>query len=366
MTQAEAQYFSLLRAALWNTPVSMEETIDWNAVIKIASYHSNDVLLCDLASRMKDHNKPVPEMAVQMQGAMRNNLFNHLHLKQMLFSAVKLLREHGIEPVLLKGFGLASFYPNPNLRQFGDIDLFVGLADFHKACDLLRSLPGGYNWGEAVDAGHHYNIEFGQFPMEIHRISADVEGAKETAIYTAIEREGLVERVQRVQIEGLEVSIPSKEFMVFFTFFHAWHHYLTTGVGWRQLSDVAMTLHAYHDQLDLDQLRKWLTSMRLMKPWQTFGFLLVDCLGLPETELPFYDPACCRKAKRLYRYIMKEGNFKRDQSFKYNKPRGRFWQKLHTFIGIFGDFFHVAGVFPVQAFHELRTKMTLGMEKSLH
>ena len=61
---------------------------------------------------------------------MRNNLLNQLRLKQILASAVSLLRQHGIEPVLLKGFGLAMLYPNPNLRQFGDIDLFVGLDNF--------------------------------------------------------------------------------------------------------------------------------------------------------------------------------------------------------------------------------------------
>lgn len=366
MSQTESQYFALLRAALWNTPVSMEEAINWNAVMKLASYHTNEVLLCDLALRMKDHNMPSPETAAQMQNAMRNNLFNHLNLKQILFSAVKLLRKHDIEPVLLKGFGLASFYPNPGLRQFGDIDLFVGLNDFHAACDLLRTLPGGYNWGEAVDVGRHYNIEFGQFPMEVHRISADVEDPKEAAIYSAIEQEGLVEELQRVVIEGFEVTIPSKEFMVFFTFFHAWHHYLTSGVGWRQLSDVAMTLHVYHGQLDLDKLHKWLLSMHLMKPWQTFGFLLVDCLGLPEAEMPFYDATCRRKAKRLYHYIMKEGNFKRDRSFKFNRPRRRLWQKLHTLIGIFIDFFHVAGVFPAQAFREMRTNLRQGMAKKLN
>lgn len=353
MSASEQQYFELLRAALWDTTVSVDGEIDWEGVMQIARFHSNNVLLADLASRMEDNRKPSPEMLATMQSLLRNNLLRHMRLKQILVPAVKLLREHGIEPVVLKGFGLALLYPNPVLRQIGDIDLFVGLADFHEACTLLRTLPGGYNWGEEIDVGRHYNIEFGSYPMEVHRVSADVEDTKLQPLYATIEQEGLLDQPQSVSYEGFQISIPSKEFAVFFTFYHAWQHYLETGVGWRQLSDVAMTLHAYHGQLDLDKLRQWLNSMRIMKPWQTFGYLIVDCLGLPEAEMPFYDASCRRKASKLYRQIMKEGNFKRTNSFKRRKPKRRFWHKTHAFLSIFADFFHHVGVFPAQAFREL-------------
>ena len=357
MSIVEQHYFTLLRAALWGTSVSMDGEIDWEAVMQMAQFHGNNVLIADVASRMPDDSKPSPEILDKMQSFMRSNLFHQMQLRQVLVPAVKLLREHGIEPVVLKGFGLALLYPNPALRQIGDIDLFVGVADFHEACTLLRSLPGGYNWGEEIDVGRHYNIEFGRIPLEIHRVSADVEDAKLQPLYAAMEREGLLDHPQRVNYEGFELSIPSKEFSVFFTFYHAWHHYLETGVGWRQLTDVAMALHTYNGQLDLDKLQRWITSMRVMKPWQTFGYLLVDRLGLPQAEMPFYDVTCRRRAQRLYRQIMKEGNFKRNNSFKRKKPKRRFWHKIHAFISIFVDFFHHVGVFPAQAFQEMHSEI---------
>lgn len=355
MTVAETHYFILLRAALWEQPVEIDDSIDWKTVMQMAEFHGNNVLVADLASRMQGDNKPSPAMLTMMQSAMRDNLIHQMHLRQILLSAVKLLGENNIEPVLLKGFGLASLYPNPALRQFGDIDLFVGLDDFHQACSLLRTLPGGYNWGGEVDLGRHYNIEFGQYPMEVHRVSADLENAKEAASYAAMEKDGLMDHRQHVDLEGLEVAIPSKDFAVFFTFFHAWHHFMTTGVGLRQLSDVAMALHAYHGQLDIEKLHRWIESLRLMTPWQTFGYLMVGQLGLPQTEMPFYDASCKRRAGRLYRQIMKEGNFKRENNFKYNKPRCRFLHKAHAFFSVFVDFFHQAKVFPRHAFRAMCT-----------
>ena len=365
MLTAEQQYFELLRAALWDTSVSIEGEIDWEAVLQMARFHSNNVLIADVASRMTDGSKPSPVMLDKMQSVMRNNLFHLMQLKQILVSSVKLLREHGIEPVVLKGFGLALLYPNPTLRQIGDIDLFVGISSFHEACALLRTLPGSYNWGEEINVGRHYNIEFGRISLEVHRVSADVEDDdKLYPHYAVIEQDGLIGHLQRIDYEGLEISIPSKEFVVFFTFYHAWHHYLETGVGWRQLSDVTMALHSYYGQLDLDKLRQWITTMRVMKPWQTFGYLLVERLGLPEAEMPFYEASCQRRAQKLYRQIMKEGNFKRDSSFKRKKPKSRFWHKTHAFISIFVDFFHHVNVFPAQAFHEMSNAIRISFGKN--
>lgn len=364
MSTVEQQYFALLQAALWDKSIAIDGAIDWESVMQMAKFHSNNVLIADVASRLPDGIKPLPSMQAQMQSIMRNNLFHLMQLKQVLVPAVKILREHGIEPVVLKGFGLASLYPNPALRQIGDIDLFVGIANFHEACTLLRSLPGSYNWGEEIDEGRHYNIEFGRIPLEVHRVSADVEDAKLQPHYAAMEEEGLLDHPQYVNFEGFEISVPSKEFAVFFTFFHAWHHYLKTGIGWRQLTDVAMTLHAYHGQLDLNKLSQWLASMHLMRPWQTFGYLLVNRLGLPQAEMPFYKADCSRRAQRLYRQIMREGNFKRANTFKRKMPKRRLWHKAHAFICVFVDFFHRVGVFPAEACRELHGTIKVSFGKN--
>lgn len=363
MSITETQYFALLRAALWGDAAELDSVIDWEAVLKISEHQGNTALLADVAVRMTGTNKPSEALCGSLRSVMRSNLVQQMHLKQILVSAVKLLREHDIEPVLLKGFGLASLYPNPALRQFGDIDLFVGLDNFHPACSVLRTMPGGYNWGEEVDSGRHFNIEFGPYPMEVHRVSADVTDPKENKVYADIERDGLFENAQRIDLDGFEISIPSKEFQVFFTFYHAWHHFLTTGVGWRQLSDVALTLHAYHGCLDDGRLRQWLSSMHLMKPWQTFGYLLVERLGLPMEEMPFYDAGCRRKAQRLYRNVMEMGNFKRVSRFKMRTPKRRFWHKIHSFFSVFVDFFYRARVFPSLAFREMRTSLGVGLRK---
>ena len=194
MTASETQYFALLRSALWDTPVVIDGPVDWNGVMELAKHHSNQVLVCGVASQMTGDNRPSEAMLGQMQAAMRNNLLSQMRLKQILASAVLLLREHDIEPVLLKGFGLAMLYPNPSLRQFGDIDLYVGIDNFRRACEGVRKgLPTAYNWGNEGDDYKHYNLEFGNYALEVHRVSAEINDRKEREHYEAIEREGLHE-----------------------------------------------------------------------------------------------------------------------------------------------------------------------------
>lgn len=365
MTATEIQYFQLLRSALWNAPVGITETIDWQGVMDIANHHGNASLISDVATRMETDNRPSSEMLGKMQTIMRSNLLHQMNLKSIVMAVMKEFRSNGIEPVVLKGFGLASLYPNPGLRQFGDTDLFVGLGNFHQACALVRNMPGAYSWCIEGDVGRHYNVDFGRYPMEIHRVSADVTNPREKTIYDAIEQDGLVENTQTTLIDGFPISIPSKEFMVFFTFYHAWHHLLTTGVGLRQVSDVAIALHAYHRQLDLDKLGRWIADMHLMQPWQAFGFLMVDKLGLNKEEMPFYSERSRRTAEKLYPRLMREGNFRRNSKFKSRKPKQRFLHKLHAFAGAFVDFFHLASIFPRQAFAELHTSLQNGIKKNI-
>src|SRR5437660_754156 len=52
--------------------------------------------------------------------------------------AFGLLREAGIEPILVKGWVAARYYPQRTMRAYGDIDLVVRPADYAAARELLK------------------------------------------------------------------------------------------------------------------------------------------------------------------------------------------------------------------------------------
>ena len=67
MTPSESQYFALLRSAMWDTPVTIDGSIDWNEVMRIAQHHANEALLCGVASQMTTDNRPSEAMLGKMQ-----------------------------------------------------------------------------------------------------------------------------------------------------------------------------------------------------------------------------------------------------------------------------------------------------------
>lgn len=65
------------------------------------------------------------------------NVGMHSQMNMTLQLLVLTLRKAGIEPVLLKGQGLSRYYPTPELRQCGDIDIYVGEENYEKAYDAI-------------------------------------------------------------------------------------------------------------------------------------------------------------------------------------------------------------------------------------
>lgn len=51
-----------------------------------------------------------------------------------------LFTKEGLNPILIKGWAAAQYYPQPFRRHLGDFDLAFSANEFEKACDLKRNL----------------------------------------------------------------------------------------------------------------------------------------------------------------------------------------------------------------------------------
>lgn len=55
---------------------------------------------------------------------------------------IKLLKQVGVDPILVKGWAIARHFPEQALRPYGDIDLFVRPEQFSTAENVLSSMEG--------------------------------------------------------------------------------------------------------------------------------------------------------------------------------------------------------------------------------
>jgi hypothetical protein len=104
--------------------------------------------------------------------------------EERIVKAYRLLRDAGVEPILVKGWSAAGFYPHRTLRAYGDIDLVVRPAEYRAAREVLKRDEAGTWW---VDL-HNGLPELDDRPVD-----------------------GLFERSQTVTLNDVEVRVLSYE-----------------------------------------------------------------------------------------------------------------------------------------------------------
>lgn len=268
---------------------------------------------------------------------------SNLALERVLALSVKALRDNGIEPVLMKGQGVASCYPQPLVRECGDIDLYVGKDNYRRSFEILSALSGTLNEDDFSLKTKHSHITIDGASVEVHQFS-DTLPPRYNDDYQGISDRCLSDGFVTLEFAGVPVRTPEPTFHAFFLFNHLWRHFFTEGVGFRQVCDWTMYLHAQRDRIDRDRLLAMLKTLDLMTPWKVFGNITVDVLGLPPEEMPFHDPKKARGIGKVVRMMLKEGNFGHERADWYALDRTSLWGLIKVFFSITRRYL---GLFPV-------------------
>lgn len=290
-------YIRQVRAALWGEPVVWPEE-DTEGLLRLHAMQGTGALV--YPSVLADTSLS-SYARVQMKGVCMHTMQTQAHMTIKLRQAWQAMEKAGIRAVLMKGAGLAAYYPSPEQRQWGDIDLFVGKEQYHTACAAIReAFPDALKFDEELDHYKHYNIIADGVSIETHRVTIDLQHPIDEKRYEAIEKEGM-EKSERLVMsdEGLEVRVPEKTFNALLIMLHSWEHVMSKGANVRQLCDLALLLNHTAEQIDKDRLERYLRSLHLMDVWQIYAYTLVYGLGLPLHKSLFYSEKVAPRAQRM-------------------------------------------------------------------
>lgn len=133
-----------------------------------------------------------PANSARMKMVCVHNMQQQVKLQHTLSLAWTALTKAGIRPVLMKGAGLAALYPDPSYRTWGDIDLFVGIDQYHPACAVMRdTFPNALKFDEELDHYKHYNLIADGISIEIHRVSIGFQHPIDACRYAKMEAFGM-------------------------------------------------------------------------------------------------------------------------------------------------------------------------------
>lgn len=200
---------------------------------------------------------------------------------------IGLLKENGIDAILLKGCGTATWYPVPELRKSGDIDLlFKSEDETRKALQILAQQ--GFVTTEDQPANHHIVCESrDSVSLELHMSLAEPFDSEKTNRFLADCQKEYFAHRRVVDCMGVAFELTSDGYHAFYLLLHMLQHYVRAGFGVKLLCDWVVF---WESPLSEEEKKIFL---RLTQESGTFGFAVmmtrvcVKYLGLREKQVEF-------------------------------------------------------------------------------
>lgn len=304
-TTTQQTVFAVLKSALWEHPLEYDPATDWQEVYRELCDQAVAAIGVDLIEQI-----PALDPALKqtwMRKSMRSMAFWQKLMREQN-SLKTLLEAAGIPFVVLKGAAAAQYYPLPDRRAMGDVDLIVQPQDFDRAAELMTQ--NGYEQIVHESYDRHWEYKKNGVIFELHRYFADMADPEigkwlDQRIYDRIPQ-GHTVTLDRFTVPTLPTADNGLVLLS-----HINHH-LEGGLGLRQIVDWMLFVEKHLD----DGL--WEREFEACAEHLGFRTLAVTvtrmcqlCLGLREDGITWCRDADEDLCHELMAFILHRGNFGR-------------------------------------------------------
>ena len=214
-------------------------------------------------------------------------MLNYYQIEQFTRRIADLFDANNISYILLKGISLAAFYPVPEYRQLGDVDIYINDKEmFNRANALL--LANGYTKDDEI-SDHHQGYLY-KVPqtgrtmiLELHyRIVGLYQYAPVNKIVDDVFAANTFSPAMQTVNDRNYPVLPPTEY-TFYMIHHMLKHYLYSGFGIRLLCDFTFFWGHNYTAIDFAQINTWCKESKIL---HLYEIILETCriyLGLPET-----------------------------------------------------------------------------------
>lgn len=286
---------ALLSASLFGNEVHLDAG-DFGAVFEQMKQQAVAVLPASLLGSLPLSD----ELRAEWKKHIYRQIFHFQTLTRTEQELLSTLDEAGVCVLVLKGTSAARYYPTPQYRTMGDIDLLVKPEDHPQAVSCMREL----NFTETTDAdqakkGRHRSFKRGEITVELHRYFAEAGTPRQNE---ALDRYLMNDMVPRRHT-------PTELVNGLVLIEHIAQH-LETGIGLRQMVDWMMYVNAVlSDEMWNKSFRAAAQEVGMEKLAVTVTRMCQLYLGLTEDNITWCKCADEEAARNLMTYVLNSGNF---------------------------------------------------------
>lgn len=319
-------FFDLIKVATgYKTSLSgVPTTEEWKGIYALAKQQTIIGILFSAVEMLPAEQRPPRPLLLQWFGMAENIRVKNSKVNADAVKICKVIRKDGLRCVVLKGQGIATYYPDPFLRQCGDIDLWIE-GGTKKVISYLRTkskVRDIFYTHAAYDAPVSTEVEIHHHPTYFYNPLSLIRA---NAYFTS--QDSMFEHSKELPDGAGKIFIPSIEFNRFYILQHIFRHYFWEGIGLRQLFDY------YYVLLKGGTEESKLRTIKLFKQtgmWKFVGatmWVMQEVFGMEEKYL------LCKPnekaGKQLLAEVMIAGNFgkfdDRINRNNYNKLFPRMW-----------------------------------------
>lgn len=247
-----------IRAALTESPLQekhLEYLIHSGAdnVVDLAQRHRVASIIYDL---LEEQGNRISANALRMaQKSAEKTVRQSYRLLFLTKGIVEVLEKEKIPVVVLKGCGVASYYPVPEYRKSGDVDLlFENMEDVYAAGRILERYH--YRKTEEQHANHHVVYQgLDGIDIELHAMLAEpfddeVINQKMEELLPGYFRNGTITNVIGVPIPTACDELQALELLL-----HMLQHFLRSGFGLKLLTDWVVFWNQIKEEATAERFR---------------------------------------------------------------------------------------------------------------
>lgn len=225
---------AVLRAYLNNEKIALDDSIDYYKLFEIAKNNNLSAIVFSVIKQAENRNIVPSNAYSTMEESFFDAVFRYESQKQAIAHLDKTLSDAGIKHILFKGAEIKEYYPVPEVRAMGDIDVLIAQDDRDKVKDLLTS--NGYNAINTNGPVYDYDINGTRIEMHTKIISGKVGNADA--------ENGFIDAINNAKFDEFCGKLePNYHFAYLLT--HIAHHFWFYGAGAKLILDLAVMQKHY-------------------------------------------------------------------------------------------------------------------------